>query len=67
MKPVAMTSNEGLQIKQALDKSGAKAVVSHQRRYGEHYKKVKEIVAAVKKLTAKEVKPKVEIKKSTDG
>src|SRR6478672_3825634 len=45
-KPVAMTSNEGLQIKQALDKSGTKAVVSHQHRYGEHYKKVKEIVAS---------------------
>jgi predicted dehydrogenase len=44
-KPVAMTSTEGLQIKQALDKSGVKAVVSHQHRYGEHYKKVKEIVA----------------------
>jgi len=44
-KPVAMSSNEGLQIKQALDKSGVKAVVSHQHRYGEHYKKVKEIVA----------------------
>jgi len=45
-KPVAMTSNEGLQNKQALDKSGTKAVVSHQHRYGEHYKKVKEIVAS---------------------
>ncbi len=44
-KPVAMTSNEGLQIKHALDQSGVKAVVSHQHRYGEHYKKVKEIVA----------------------
>jgi predicted dehydrogenase len=43
-KPVSMSSNEGLQIKQALDKSGVKAVVSHQHRYGEHYKKVKEIV-----------------------
>src|SRR6266571_4940628 len=28
-KPVAMTSAEGLQIKQALDRSGVKAVVSH--------------------------------------
>ncbi len=45
-KPVAMTSNEGLQIKHALDQSGVKAVVSHQHRYGEHYKKVKEIVAS---------------------
>src|SRR5207244_6766438 len=45
-KPVAMTSNEGLQIKQALDQAGTKAVVSHQHRYGEHYQKVKEIVAS---------------------
>jgi predicted dehydrogenase len=45
-KPVAMTSTEGLQIKQVLDKCGVKAVVSHQHRYGEHYKKVKEIVAS---------------------
>jgi predicted dehydrogenase len=45
-KPVAMTSAEGLQIKQALDRSGVKAVVSHQHRYGEHYKSVKKIVAS---------------------
>ena len=45
-KPVAMSSTEGLQIKQALDKAGTKAVVSHQHRYGEHYQKVKEIVAS---------------------
>src|SRR5882724_5794139 len=44
-KPVAMTSLEGLEIKQTLDKSGVKAVVSHQHRYGEHYKRVKEVVA----------------------
>src|ERR1051325_3094498 len=45
-KPVAMSSAEGLQIKQELEKRGTKAVVSHQHRYGEHYKKVKEIVAS---------------------
>jgi predicted dehydrogenase len=45
-KPVAMSSAEGLQIKQALDESGVKAVVSHQHRYGEHYKAVKKIVAS---------------------
>jgi predicted dehydrogenase len=45
-KPVAMTSAEGLQIKQALEAKATKAVVSHQHRYGEHYKKVKEIVAS---------------------
>jgi predicted dehydrogenase len=45
-KPVAMTSEEGLSIKQALDKSGVKAVVSHQHRYGDHYQKVKSIIAS---------------------
>jgi len=44
-KPVAMTSAEGLAVKHALDKAGVKAVVSHQHRYGEHYRKVKEIIA----------------------
>ena len=45
-KPVAMTSAEGLAIKKALDAAGVKAVVSHQHRYGEHYKKVHEIIAS---------------------
>jgi len=45
-KPVAMTSAEALQIKQTLDRNGTKAVVSHQHRYGEHYKKIKEIVGS---------------------
>jgi predicted dehydrogenase len=45
-KPVAMTSAEGIAIKQAIDRSGVKAVVSHQHRYGDHYKRVKEIVAS---------------------
>src|SRR5438046_8779380 len=44
-KPVSMSSAEGLQIKQALDAAGTKAVVSHQHRDGEHYKKLKQIVA----------------------
>ena len=43
-KPVALTSAEGMAVKQAIEKAGVKAVVSHQHRYGEHYKKVKEIV-----------------------
>jgi predicted dehydrogenase len=43
-KPVAMTSAEGLKIKQILGPT--KAVVSHQHRYGVHYKKVKEIIAS---------------------
>ena len=45
-KPVAMTSAEGMAIKQALDTTGVKAVVSHQHRYGEHYKKVKDIISS---------------------
>ncbi len=43
-KPVAMTSAEGLKIKEMLDRAGVKAVVSHQHRYGAHYQKVKEII-----------------------
>jgi predicted dehydrogenase len=45
-KPVAMTSNEGLAIKRALDASGVKAVVSHQHRYGDHYRKVHSIISS---------------------
>lgn len=43
-KPVAMTSAEGITIKEMLDRSGVKAVVSHQHRYGVHYQKVKEVI-----------------------
>lgn len=43
-KPVAMTSREGRAVKQLLDASGVKAVVSHQHRYGVHYQKVKEVI-----------------------
>jgi predicted dehydrogenase len=45
-KPVAMSSAEAMAIKQLLDASGVKAVVSHQHRYGVHYQKVAEIVAS---------------------
>jgi predicted dehydrogenase len=45
-KPVAMTSAEGMAIKRALDASRVKAVVSHQHRYGDHYQKVKSIIAS---------------------
>ena len=44
-KPVALTSAEGFEIRELLQSSGVKAVVSHQHRYGEHYRKVKEAVA----------------------
>jgi len=43
-KPVALNSREGMKIRKMLAASGVKAVVSHQHRYGEHYRKVKEII-----------------------
>lgn len=45
-KPVALTGKEGMKVKKLLDASGVKAVVSHQHRYGVHYRKVKEIIAS---------------------
>jgi predicted dehydrogenase len=44
-KPVALTSREGMEVRRLLAASGVKAVVSHQHRYGEHYRKVQELVA----------------------
>jgi len=45
-KPVAVDSVEGFEVKRLLDSSGVKAVVSHQHRYGEHYRKVGELIAS---------------------
>ncbi|MGC2475798.1 MAG: Gfo/Idh/MocA family oxidoreductase [Candidatus Sulfotelmatobacter sp.] len=45
-KPVALNSREGMEVKKLLAAAGVKAVVSHQHRYGEHYRKVKEIIAS---------------------
>jgi len=45
-KPVALTSAEMLALRDMIRSAGAKAVVSHQHRYGAHYQKVKEIVAS---------------------
>ena len=45
-KPVALTSAEGFEIRELLARRGVKAVVSHQHRYGEHYRKVQEIIAS---------------------
>ena len=45
-KPVALTSAEALGMRDMIRKAGAKAVVSHQHRYGKHYKRVKEIIAS---------------------
>lgn len=45
-KPIALTSAELFTIRDLLQNSGVKAVVSHQHRYGPHYQKVKEIVGS---------------------
>jgi predicted dehydrogenase len=45
-KPIALSMNEALEIRQAARDAGVKTVVSHQHRYGEHYRKVKEIIAS---------------------
>src|SRR5438552_46424 len=44
-KPVALTSNELFAMCDLIRTAGVKGVVSHQHRYGVHYRKVKEIVA----------------------
>jgi predicted dehydrogenase len=45
-KPAALTSAELFGIRDLLRQAGVKAVVSHQHRYGMHYRKVKEIIAS---------------------
>lgn len=45
-KPIAMTTTEALEIMKVVRDAGVKTVVSHQHRYGEHYQKVKEIIAS---------------------
>ena len=45
-KPVAMTSAEGMAIRDALEAGRVKAVVSHQHRYGDHYRKVHSIISS---------------------
>ncbi len=45
-KPTALSTNEALDIMHLVREAGVKTVVSHQHRYGAHYKKVKEIVAS---------------------
>ncbi len=42
-KPIALNSKIAVELKDMIAKSGIKAVVSHQHRYGVHYRKVKEI------------------------
>ncbi len=45
-KPMALSTNEALEIMQCIREAGVKTVVSHQHRYGAHYQKVKEIIAS---------------------
>lgn len=45
-KPIATSTNEALEMMRLLREAGVRTVVSHQHRYGEHYKKVKEIIAS---------------------
>lgn len=45
-KPVGDSSVVAMRIRDLLRESGVKAVVSHQHRYGKHYRKVKEIAAS---------------------
>jgi predicted dehydrogenase len=44
-KPIALSANEALAMREALAGTKVKTVVSHQHRYGEHYRKVREIIA----------------------
>jgi predicted dehydrogenase len=43
-KPVALSMNEAIEIRASLRSAGVKAVVSHQHRYGQHYRKAHEII-----------------------
>ncbi len=45
-KPIALSTTEARAIMALVRKGGVKTVVSHQHRYGEHYRKVKEIIAS---------------------
>lgn len=43
-KPIALSSEEAMQIRDTLRSAGVKAVVSHQHRYGAHYQRVHQII-----------------------
>ncbi|HEY3915402.1 MAG TPA: Gfo/Idh/MocA family oxidoreductase [Verrucomicrobiae bacterium] len=45
-KPLALSSAEGMKTKQMLDAAKVKAVISHQHRYGAHYRKVHDIISS---------------------
>ncbi len=44
-KPVALSMNEAIEIRRAVQAAGIKTVVSHQHRFGQHYRKVAELIA----------------------
>jgi predicted dehydrogenase len=43
-KPIALSMNEALEIRELVRTAGVKTVVSHQHRYGQHYRKAHEII-----------------------
>ncbi len=45
-KPIALSTREAMEMMHLTRAAGIKTVVSHQHRYGEHYRKVKEIIAS---------------------
>src|SRR5260221_139037 len=45
-KPIAISTNEALAMYRLLRDAGVKSVISYQHRYGEHYQKVKDIIAS---------------------
>ena len=45
-KPVATSMSEAIEMRKLTQAAGVKTVVSHQHRYGQHYEKVKEIIAS---------------------
>src|SRR5262249_57549803 len=45
-KPIALSTNEGLEIRRIVNAAGVRTVVSHQHRYGQHYARVAEIAAS---------------------
>jgi predicted dehydrogenase len=45
-KPIALTSREAMEIRTMLAESRVNAVVCHQHQYGEHYRKVRKIIAS---------------------
>jgi predicted dehydrogenase len=45
-KPIGENMSDAIKIKELIESSGIKAVVSHQHRYGVHYQKVKEIASS---------------------